>query len=291
MSIFSHHKNGYLKKEINRYKIRQEENGLLHQAGEQKNGSVNASKTNGSENGILTVCKHKNGGQNNGNSNGMHKNGEVKEICMNGNHYSVLEENGNVNNGGQKNGKQNGGLQENGRVECGSGSSGSSSINGDVEDTFIPVRKPGRYICRGFHTDIAHLCAETGYLIWIEPKKTMHVLFTYGDTNCDFLCYLEPEVPGVTINYLEPNRIKHSQIFDENDYRPVQIHSGLAASINGSTGTRYSCIGSCLNSFSYAIDSENGQCFIELSVLNKKQMCELVEPISRPFKLNFRLVL
>lgn len=104
-------------------------------------------------------------------------------------------------------------------------------------------------------------------------------------------CYLEPEVPGVAINYLEPNRIKYFQYFNENDYRPIQIHSGLAASINGSTGTRYSCIGTLFNTFSYAIDSENAQCFIELNVLNKKQMNELIEPISRPFKLNFRLVL
>ncbi|VDQ09551.1 unnamed protein product [Trichobilharzia regenti] len=160
MSIFSHHKNGYLKNETSRYKTRQEDSTLHLQAGEHKDGSVHISKANGFEkNGIIHMPgKHKNGevngGRNNNNnniahSNGMHKNAEeeeVKEICMNGNHYSGLE-NGNVN-GTQKNGKQNGLQKNGGSVEYGSGSSGSSSINGDVDDTFIPVCKPGRFICR-----------------------------------------------------------------------------------------------------------------------------------------------
>ncbi|CAH8531151.1 unnamed protein product [Schistosoma rodhaini] len=258
MSVFNGHHNDYLKKEINglrKWKIN----------GEQ----IIEKSINIQENG-----KHSN--NHDDNHEGILQNEEQNNPMKNG---CILNEN--------ENGTKNDTL----KIEKFNDDNNHSYINGDNNDNFVPICKPGRFICRGLYTDIPHLCSETGYLIWIEPKQTMHVLFTYGDTNCDFLCYLEPEVPGVAINYLEPNRIKHFQYFNENDYRPIQIHSGLAASINGSTGTRYSCMGSLFNTFSYAIYSENAQCFIELNVLNKKQMSELTEPISRPFKLNFRLVL
>ncbi|CAH8485828.1 unnamed protein product [Schistosoma turkestanicum] len=262
MSIFNGQRNDYLKKEINGLK-KWKVNG--HQSIEksnniQENGKQNDHQENGNNHNGEQIDQFKNGCT----SNGAEK---VNDSIENGANYDSLKI-------AKLNGEHN--------HDC---------INNDNNDSFIPICKPGRFICRGLYTDIPHLCSETGYLIWIEPKRNMHVLFTYGDTNCDFLCYLEPEVPGVTISYLEPNRIKHYQHFHENDYRPIQIHSGLAASINGSTGTRYSCTGSLFNTFSYAIDSEDGQCFIELNVLNKKQMNQLIEPISRPFKLNFRLVL
>ncbi|CAI2726229.1 unnamed protein product [Schistosoma spindalis] len=260
MSIFNGHCNDYLKKEIN---------GL-------KKWKINDQQTNRKSNNIQENGKH--------NTN------------QDGNHENILqneEQNNQIKNGCILNENENGTKNDTLKIEKLDGDNNHSYMNGsgNNNENFLPICKPGRFICRGLYTDIPHLCSETGYLIWIEPKQTMRVLFTYGDTNCDFLCYLEPEVPGVAINYLEPNRIKYFQYFNENDYRPIQIHSGLAASINGSTGTRYSCMGSLFNTFSYAIDSENAQCFIELNVLNKKQMNELIEPISRPFKLNFRLVL
>ncbi|CAH8517915.1 unnamed protein product [Heterobilharzia americana] len=319
MSIFNGHRKGYLKNEINGNRIGREIAQLnSNQGNEQVNGTVKNEKQNGTmKNGTHNIIRESNtmnaeekhgkkyNTLRNDNLNGTHENGKGAEIHENGQHNG-RHENRKVNetqeddvgnlNGIIENGKRNGTSKigkQNGTLEYGklNDRSESSSVSGDDIDTFVPICKPGRFICRGFYTDVAHLCSETGYLIWIEPKKNMHVLFTYGDTNCDFLCYLEPEVPGVAINYLEPNRIKRFQYFNESDYRAVQIHSGLAASINGSSGTRYSCMGSLFNTYSYAIDSESGQCFIELSVLNKKQMCELTEPICRPFKLNFRLVL
>ncbi|KAK4469326.1 hypothetical protein MN116_006889 [Schistosoma mekongi] len=281
MSLFNRHCNDYMKNEIN---------GLRKwvvsdkKKSEELNCIQEIEKQWGSEQKML----------NDNQLNGNHQN----DSRQNGEQYNGILQNGKQNSQ-QKNGYTTG---ENERMNssyenktqngtAGNGELNANNENGHNNDSFVPVCKPGRFICRGLYTDIPHLCSETGYLIWIEPKQTMRVLFTYGDTNCDFLCYLEPEVPGVAVNYLEPNKIKHFQHFNENDYRPIQIHSGLAASINGSTGTRYSCIGTLFNTFSYAIDSENGQCFIELNVLNKKQMNELIEPISRPFKLNFRLVL
>ncbi|KAH8860012.1 hypothetical protein KSF78_0007117 [Schistosoma japonicum] len=285
MSIFNGHCNDYLKNEIDglrKWKVKDskktEELNCIQEVDkqwcdEQKN--LNDNQVNGNhQNGFRQNGKQHYDILQNGKQNDQQKNGYTRDenVRMNGS-YENKTQSGTVNN--QELNDKN----ENDR------------INGHDNDCFVPVCKPGRFVCRGLYTDIPHLCSETGYLIWIEPKQTMRVLFTYGDTKCDFLCYLEPEVPGVAVNYLEPNKIKHFQYFNENDYRPIQIHSGLAASINGSTGTRYSCMGSLFNTFSYAIDSENGQCFIELNVLNKKQMSELIEPISRPFKLNFRLVL
>ena len=113
-----------------------------------------------------------------------------------------------------------------------------------------------------------------------------HVLYPSLDR-----CYLEPEVPGVSITYLEPNKIATVEEFDENNYRSVQIHSGFGQSSAGSTGTRHSCLRSLFNPYSYAVDSESGQCLIELKALNAKQMLEIKEPVKRPFKLNFNLVL
>ncbi|CAL8098861.1 unnamed protein product [Calicophoron daubneyi] len=150
------------------------------------------------------------------------------------------------------------------------------------------VVKPGKFICRGPHPELIHLYAETGFLVWIEPKSSMQVMFTYGDTTCDFLCYLEPEVPGVSITLLD----EASTISGKHTSKPTLIHSGLAASAAGSLGTRHSCDSNALfNPFSYAIESKNGQCLIELRSLSPKQMEMLKEPIKRPFKLNFELVL
>ncbi|VDP66022.1 unnamed protein product [Echinostoma caproni] len=153
------------------------------------------------------------------------------------------------------------------------------------------VAKPGRFICRGIYEDVVHLYAETGHLIWIEPQSSIRVLFTYGDTNCDFLCYLEPEVPGVSITSLEDETFSSVKKNSKIQHRIEPFHSGLAASLGGSTGRRYSCFRTVLNPYSYAIDSINGKCLIELRALSPNQLNNVKEPIIRPFKLNFQLVL
>ncbi|TPP59213.1 hypothetical protein FGIG_04848 [Fasciola gigantica] len=153
------------------------------------------------------------------------------------------------------------------------------------------VAKPGRFICRGIYDDVVHLYAENGHLIWIEPQSSMRVLFTYGDTRCDFLCYLEPEVPGVSITSLGDEGIVAQRKQNRIQHRIEPFHSGLASSFGGSTGRRYSCYRTLLSPYSYAVDSVNGQCIIELRALSTNQLKDVKEPIIRPFKLNFQLVL
>ncbi|CAI2737306.1 unnamed protein product [Dicrocoelium dendriticum] len=165
--------------------------------------------------------------------------------------------------------------------------------NGTVENTMGIISRPGRFICRGLYPDLVHLYAEDGHLIWIDPVSSLQVLFTYGDTNCDFLCYLEPEVPGVSLTSLQDevsaNVGKSSGKSRANKKTP--FHSGLSSSAAGSTGTRHSCLRTVLNPYSYAVDSVEGKCMIELRALNAYQEKELKQAINRPFKLNFQLVL
>ncbi|KER27211.1 hypothetical protein T265_13843 [Opisthorchis viverrini] len=179
----------------------------------------------------------------------------------------------------------NGHKQCNGHSEC----NGHETVKQNGSQTL--VNKPGRFICRGYYDDLVHLSAETGYLIWIEPASSMRVLFTYGSTQCDFLCYLEPEVPGVAITLLHDEQTYDQRTHGRHYHRPTPFHSGMSASSAGATGTRHSCLRTVLNPYSYAVDSSDGQCFVELRALPENQLKSIKEPIKRPFKLNFQLVL
>ncbi|KAF8572156.1 hypothetical protein P879_00095 [Paragonimus westermani] len=170
-------------------------------------------------------------------------------------------------------------------------STSNGHMNGTVSNFQDITAKPGRFICRGVYPDVVHLYAENGYLIWIDPAATLQVLFTYGDTKCDFLCYLEPEVAGVSITSLEEPVPHDRHAADRLHHKMKPFHSGYWASAAGSTGTRHSCLQTVLNPYSYAVDSVDGHCLIELRALNVIQLKEVKEPITRPFKLNFQLVL
>ncbi|KAF7256881.1 hypothetical protein EG68_06101 [Paragonimus skrjabini miyazakii] len=170
-------------------------------------------------------------------------------------------------------------------------STSNSHVNGTMSTFQDITAKPGRFICRGVYPDTVHLYAENGYLIWIDPAASLQVLFTYGDTKCDFLCYLEPEVAGVSLTSLEESASQDRRVIDRFHQKVKPFHSGYLASAAGSTGTRHSCLQTVLNPYSYAVDSVDGYCLIELRALNESQLKEVKEPITRPFKLNFQLVL
>ncbi|KAF6774195.1 hypothetical protein AHF37_05243, partial [Paragonimus kellicotti] len=103
-------------------------------------------------------------------------------------------------------------------------------------------------------------------------------------------CYLEPEVAGVSITSLGESASQDRRAIDRLQHMKP-FHSGYFASAAGSTGTRHSCLQTVLNPYSYAVDSVDGHCLIELRALNENQLKEVKEPITRPFKLNFQLVL
>lgn len=121
---------------------------------------------------------------------------------------------------------------------------------------------------------------QTSILEWI----TMYWAFL-------FRCYLEPEVPGVSITSLDADAAIAKKKSGNIQHRIEPFHSGLASSSAGSTGRRYSCYRTVLSPYSYAVDSVDGQCLIELRALTTKQLKDVEEPINRPFKLNFQLVL
>ncbi|VEL07316.1 unnamed protein product [Protopolystoma xenopodis] len=104
---------------------------------------------------------------------------------------------------------------------------------------------------------------------------------------------MEPEVPGVGI-YEVATRLNDISQLDQRDYDScirTMVHTGLAASINGASGTRHTCLRTALNPHSYAFDSDTGRLIIELRALTPRELNDLHEPIRRPFKLNFQLVL
>ncbi|KAL3307344.1 hypothetical protein Ciccas_014145 [Cichlidogyrus casuarinus] len=81
---------------------------------------------------------------------------------------------------------------------------------------------------------------------------------------------------------------KDVELIDSFNSERAIFHSGLAASVDGSTGTRHSCGRTLFNPFSYAVDSDGkGRCIIELRPLGP--ICPVVK--DRPFKFKFQLIL
>ncbi|KAL3313645.1 hypothetical protein Ciccas_007757 [Cichlidogyrus casuarinus] len=73
-------------------------------------------------------------------------------------------------------------MQSNGEIQT----NGDCSTHLSEADNFVPVRKPSKFIGKGYFDDVVHLYSECGHLIWMDPKGCIRVLFTYGDTGCDF---------------------------------------------------------------------------------------------------------
>ncbi|XP_018650382.1 hypothetical protein Smp_071810 [Schistosoma mansoni] len=115
MSVFNGHHNDYLKKEIN---------------------GLRKWKVNGEQ-----MIEKSSDIQENGKHNNNHDD----------NHESILqneEQNNPMRNGCISNENENGTKNDTMKIEKFNGDNNHSYINGDNNDNFVPICKPGRFICR-----------------------------------------------------------------------------------------------------------------------------------------------